>query len=69
MTSELLEAGTPIHLVTRLVRHGDPHVTLKLYAHVIGDSERAASEKLSERIGAQLESGPDLESVSEAKTA
>jgi len=28
VTSELLQAGTPIHLVTRMMRHGDPHVTL-----------------------------------------
>ena len=69
VTTELLQSGTPIHLVTRMMRHGDAKVTLNHYAHVVADAERAASEKLSQRIGSQLESGPELESVSPAKTA
>jgi integrase len=69
VTTELLQAGTPIHLVTRMMRHGDAKVTLNHYAHVVADAERAASERLSRRIGAQLESDPELESVSPAKTA
>src|SRR5215469_2822024 len=69
VTSELLQAGTPIHLVTRMMRHADSKVTLDHYAHVIGDAERAASEKLSQRIGAQLEPDPQLEPNSAAKTA
>jgi integrase len=66
VTSELLEAGTPIHIVSRLMRHSDSKVTLDHYAHVIGDAERVASEKFSRKIGhnlAQLESEPQLESV------
>jgi integrase len=54
VTTELLQAGTPIHLVTRMMRHGDAKVTLNHYAHVIADAERVASENLSRRIGAQL---------------
>ena len=61
-TTELLEAGTPIHFVTRLMRHGDSKVTLDHCAHIIGNAERAASERLSSKIGAQLDSGPELES-------
>jgi integrase len=68
VTTELLEAGTPIHIVTRLARHGDPKVTLGHYAHILGDEERVASERLSQKIGAQLESEPEMESV-RAKTA
>lgn len=33
------------------------------YAHIVGDAERVASERLSSRIGAQLESEPEMESV------
>jgi len=33
VTTELLESGTPIHIVTRLMRHGDSKVTLNHYAH------------------------------------
>jgi integrase len=72
VTSELLESGTPIHVVTRLMRHADSKVTLEHYAHVIGDAERVASEKFSQRIGrniTQLESDCHLESTSSVKTA
>jgi integrase len=72
VTTELLESGTPIHVVTRMMRHGDSKVTLDHYAHVIGETERFASEKFSQRIGqniTQLESDSNLESVSVVKTA
>src|SRR5262249_30761486 len=54
VTTELLESGTPIHIVTRLMRHGDSKVTLDHCAHIVGDAERAASERLSRKIEAQL---------------
>jgi integrase len=72
VTSELLESGTPIHVVTRLMRHADSNVTLEHYAHIVGDAERIASEKFSQRIGqniTQLESDSELESTSSVKTA
>jgi integrase len=72
VTSELLESGTPIHVVTRLMRHADSKVTLEHYAHIVGDAERVASEKYSQRIGqniTQLESDSQLESNSSAKSA
>jgi integrase len=72
VTSELLESGTPIHVVTRLMRHADSNVTLEHYAHIVGDAERVASEKFSQRIGrniTQLESDSQLESTSSVKTA
>lgn len=46
VTSELLEGGTPIHLVSRITCHGDSKVTLDHYAHIIGSSERDAAEIL-----------------------
>jgi integrase len=72
VTTELLESGTPIHVVTRMMRHGDSKVTLEHYAHVIGETERFASEKFSQRIGqniTQLESDPELESTPNTKSA
>ena len=68
VTTELLEAGTPIHVVTRLMRHGDSKVTLDHYAHIIGNAERVASERLSSKIEAQLESDLEMEST-KARTA
>jgi hypothetical protein len=44
VTRELLESGTPIHVVTRLMRYGDSQVTLNHYAHIIGNAERVASK-------------------------
>jgi integrase len=72
VTTELLESGTPIHVVTRMMRHGDSKVTLEHYAHVIGETERFASEKFSQRIGqniTQLESDAELESTPNTKSA
>jgi integrase len=72
VTSELLESGTPIHVVTRLMRHADSSVTLEHYAHILGDAERVASEKFSQRIGqniSQVESDCELKSNSAAKSA
>jgi integrase len=72
VTWELLESGTPIHVVTRLMRHADSNVTLEHYAHNVGDAERVASEKFSQRIArniTQLESDSELESTSAVKTS
>ncbi len=54
VTTELLESGTPIHVVTRLMRHADSNVTLEHYAHIVGDAERVASEKFSQRIAQNI---------------
>jgi integrase len=65
VTSELLESGTPIHVVSRIMRHGGSKVTLDHYAHIIGTSERDAAEKFSNRIEKnliQLESTAEMES-------
>jgi hypothetical protein len=51
-------------LVTRLVRHGDSQVILNHHAHIIGNAERVASEDLSRKTEAQLESEPEMESTS-----
>lgn len=67
VTTGLLESRTPIHIVTKLMRHGDSRVTLNHYAHVVSDVDRKESEKLSLKIEqniAQLESDSELESGS-----
>lgn len=69
VTTELLESGTPIHVVTRMMRHGDSKVTLDHYAHIVGDAERVASERLSDKLQVQLESEIQLESNPAAKSA
>ena len=37
--TQLLEAGVPIHAVARRLGHSTPVITLKVYAHVLRDSE------------------------------
>jgi integrase len=65
-SSELLDAGIPVNVVSRLMRHSDSTITLNSYAHSVRDSERVASEQLSKKIGqklVQLESTHELEST------
>jgi integrase len=65
-SSELLDVGTPINVVTRLMRHADAKTTLRNYAHLVHDSDRTASERMSQKIGrtlAQLESTAEMEST------
>jgi len=52
-----------------MMRHGDAKVTPNPFANVIGDGEQVASEKLSRRIGSQLDPDVQLEPASTAKTA
>ena len=33
----LLRAGVPVHVVAARLGHGDPSITLRVYAHVIGE--------------------------------
>jgi integrase len=71
VTTSLLESGTPIHIVTRLMRHSDSRVALDHYAHIVSDADRKESEKLSLKIEqniSQLESDSKMESGA-ARTA
>lgn len=66
VTTSLLQSGTPIHVVTKLMRHRDSKVTLDHYAHIVSDQDRKESERFSQQIGqniAQLESDSELEST------
>jgi integrase len=45
--SLLLESGANIKVVQRQLRHSDERTTLGVYAHVIGDAQREAVEKIA----------------------
>lgn len=47
-TSLLLETGASPTVAQAQLRHADPRVTLGVYAHIIGDSQRKAVERVSE---------------------
>ncbi len=48
--SSLLSDGVTPAVVQRQLRHSDPRITLGVYGHVIGDQQRSAVERRSERI-------------------
>ena len=48
--THLADQGTPIHIVQRRLGHRSPMTTLKYYTHVLPDTERAAVDRLAERL-------------------
>lgn len=46
-TSLLLEAGAAPTVAQAQLRHSDPRITLGIYGHVVGDSQRNAVEKVA----------------------
>jgi integrase len=61
-TSLLLEVGAPPTVAQAQLRHSDPRITLAIYGHVIGDSQRSAVEKVAEILRPDA---PKLESAGE----
>lgn len=49
-SSLLIELGAPATVAQEQLRHSDPRVTLAIYSHVIGDSQRNAVEKVAELL-------------------
>jgi len=46
----LADLGTPMHITQRRLGHRNPATTLRYYTHVIPATERAASDRLAERL-------------------
>jgi site-specific recombinase XerD len=46
-SSMLVESGAPVSVAQAQLSHADPRVTLGIYSHVIGDSQRRALEKVA----------------------
>jgi integrase len=46
-SSLLVEGGAPVSVAQAQLRHADPRITLGIYSHVVGDSQRDAVEKLA----------------------
>jgi len=43
-----VESGAPVSVAHAQLGHADPSVTLGIYSHVIGDSQRRAVAKVAE---------------------
>ena len=50
VASELIESGAPITVVRDQLRHSDVRITLGIYGHVIGNSQRNAVNRLAKRL-------------------
>ena len=42
-----MEGGAPVSVAQAMLRHADPRITLGIYSHVVGNSQRHAVEKLA----------------------
>jgi len=49
--SLLMQAGVPIHVVQRVMRHADPRMTANIYGHLAPDYLHSEVEKLSLGVG------------------
>lgn len=61
-SSMLLDVGAPPQVAQAQLRHSDPRITLEVYSHIIGDSQRSAVEKVAELLRPDA---PELESSGE----
>jgi integrase len=46
-SSLLVDGGAPVSVAQAQLRHADPRITLGIYSHVVGNSQRDAVEKLA----------------------
>lgn len=56
----LLDVGAPPQVAQAQLRHSDSRITLEVYAHAIGDSQRNAVEKVAELLCPDV---PEVESA------
>lgn len=57
LATELAEASVPITVLQQQMRHADVKTTLRVYAHVIPESQRVAMERASLSIGTEVPIG------------
>lgn len=61
-SSLLLEVGAPATVAQAQLGHSDPRITLGVYSHVIGDSQRESVERVAQKLCSELDpSGPIVE--------
>lgn len=61
-SSLLLEVGAPATVAQAQLGHSDPRITLAVYSHVIGDSQRRSVERVAQKLCSELDpSGPITE--------
>ncbi len=46
----LLRAGVPVHVVASRLGHADPAITLRVYAHVLGDQAAEVADVFAKAV-------------------
>jgi len=59
LATELAEASVPLTVLQQQLRHADVKTTLRVYAHAIPESQRAAMERASLSIGTEVPIGTE----------
>lgn len=54
-SSLLLEVSAPATAAQAQLGHSDPRITLGIYSHVIGDSQRQSVERVAQTLCTQLD--------------
>ncbi len=49
-SSLLVDVGAPVSVAQAQLRHSDPRITLGIYSHVVGDSQRQAVERVARML-------------------
>jgi integrase len=62
LATELIEASVPITVLQAQMRHADVKTTLRVYGHVIPQSQRDAMERVSMSIGTRVPIGTEVKS-------
>ena len=62
LATELAEASVPIPVLQTQMRHADVKTTLRIYTHIIPQSQRDAMERASMAIGTKVPIGTEVNS-------
>ena len=52
----LLEDGTPVHIVSKMLGHSRASITLDVYAHAVESGGEAAGERLTAMLASRADS-------------
>ncbi|HUY05916.1 MAG TPA: hypothetical protein VMU99_01485 [Acidimicrobiales bacterium] len=50
----LLDDGAPVHIVSKILGHSGPSITLDVHSHVIDSGGEAAGERLTSLLSSQV---------------
>jgi integrase len=60
LATKLTDSSVPLPVLQSQMRHADVRTTLRIYSHVIQDSQRDAMETIAKSIGTKVPIGTEL---------